>query len=113
MFLRSSSGSFIEESKYCANNAALVTARSCTMPMALLTFEPYTLSLGDSVFAKVLGINFYGEGIQSNSGNGATCVLVPTKPLNLRNDGAVTSETRIGFSWAQGTSTGGRPILDY
>jgi len=71
------------------------------------------LALGDSVFAKVLAINFYGEGEQSNSGNGATCVLEPTKPINLQNNGLETSETQIGFSWEPGVSTGGRPVLDW
>jgi hypothetical protein len=61
--------------------------------MAHMTQSPHTLSLGDSVFAKVVAINFYGEGIMSNAGNGATCVLVPTKPIYLTNDGAVTTES--------------------
>ena len=81
--------------------------------MAHMTQPPHSLSLGDSVYAKVLAINYYGEGLMSNSGNGATCVLVPTKPIFLTNDGAITSESVIAFTWSQGVSTGGRPILDY
>ena len=51
------------------------------MPMSLLTLPPYSLSLGDSVYAKVAALNFYGTGILSTSGNGATCLLVPTPPV--------------------------------
>ena len=113
VFILASSGNFIEESVYCENNAERLVSRECTMPTSLLVQEPYLLALGDSVFAKVLAINFYGEGEQSNSGNGATCVLEPTKPINLQNNGLETSETQIGFSWEPGVSTGGRPILDW
>lgn len=49
----------------------------------------------------------------STSGSGATCVIVPTPPLHLINNGAITSETVIGFSWSQVASSGGLPILDY
>ncbi len=49
----------------------------------------------------------------STSGNGATCVLVPTPPLSLTNNGVVTAENIIGFTWSFSKSTGGRPILDY
>jgi len=69
--------------------------------------------LGDSIHAKVLAINFYGEGLMSASGNGASCVLVPSAPINLQNNGTVTNALRVGFSWMNGPSTGGKPILDY
>lgn len=70
------------------------------MPMSIMTQAPYSLSLGDSVYAKIVAINFYGEGIMSTSGNGATCVLPPTVPLYLTNDGTVTTEAQIGFTWS-------------
>lgn len=56
--------------------------------MTLLTLinEPYSLSLGDSVYAKIIAVNYYGQGIFSSAGNGATCVLVPSAPLQLAND---------------------------
>jgi hypothetical protein len=51
------------------------------MPLLTLINAPYALSLGDSVYAKIIAINFYGQGIFSSAGNGATCVLVPSAPL--------------------------------
>jgi hypothetical protein len=78
-----------------------------------LTSEPYSLALGDSVFAQIVAINFYGEGSVSASGNGATCVLVPSPPKALTNNGAITNDNKIGFSWTNGPSTGGSPIIDY
>lgn len=83
------------------------------MSLSVLTSAPYNLALGDSVFAQILAINFYGEGGISVAGNGATCVLVPSPPTALMNNGAITNDRQIGFSWTNGPSTGGRPILDY
>lgn len=94
-------------------NAAQVTNRACTVPLAVLTSAPYSLALGDSVYAQIVAVNFYGDGGISASGNGATCVLVPSPPTALLNNGAITNDRQIGFGWANGPSTGGRPIIDY
>ena len=83
------------------------------MPLSTLTSSPYSLALGDSVYAQVETVNFYGVGGTSASGNGATCVLVPSPPTSLINNGAVTNVNRVGFSWTNGPSTGGSRIIDY
>ena len=83
------------------------------MPILDLVSAPYSLSLGDSVYAKIIAINQYGQGIFSSAGNGATCVLVPSPPLMLTNNVDVTSETVIGFYWSNGATTGGKAIIDY
>lgn len=77
VYLRASTGSYIEETTYCTNTIS----RQCTMPLIDLISEPYSLSLGDSVYAKIIAVNAYGQGIFSSAGNGATCVLVPSPPL--------------------------------
>lgn len=59
----------------------MVATNQCTVPLDVLTAEPYSLILGDSIYAKVMPINFYGEGQISTSGNGATIVLVPSAPV--------------------------------
>ena len=57
--------------------------------------------------------NFYGESADSQSGNGATIVLVPSSPVSLSDDLSVTTASLIGIKWQNGVSTGGTPILDY
>lgn len=47
------------------------------------------------------------------AGNGATIVLVPSPPIQLTNDATLTSDGKVGFTWKNGPSSGGRPILDY
>jgi len=55
-------GSFSKQTDYCDAefNAAIVSSRECTVPISVLTSAPYSLTLGDSVFAKVIAINYYG-----------------------------------------------------
>jgi hypothetical protein len=83
------------------------------MPLIDLIEAPYSLSLGDSVYAKIIAINQYGQGIYSSAGNGATLVLVPSPPLSLTNNEDVTAESIIGFTWSNGKTSGGRAIIDY
>jgi hypothetical protein len=79
----------------------------------LLTASPYNLILGDSVYAKLVANNFYGESIESDAQNGAVILLVPSAPLNLADDEPNTTASVISFSWENGESTGGSPVLDY
>lgn len=83
------------------------------MPLDSLTADPFLLEFGDSVFAKVVAINYYGESVESDFGNGAVIQLVPDAPINLQDNVAVTTAYVIGFTWETGSSTGGSPILDY
>jgi hypothetical protein len=39
--------------------------------------------------------------------------LVPDAPVNLLNNPSITSSFVIGFSWEDGSSDGGSPVLDY
>jgi len=34
-------------------------------------------------------------------------------PINLQNDFTITSDSIIGFSWSDGLSDGGSPLIDY
>jgi len=40
-------------------------------------------------------------------------VAVPSAPINLANDGTITSDLIIKFTWSAGASNGGLPILGY
>lgn len=91
----------------------IVTNRQCTVPIATLTALPYELLLGDNVYAKVIAINFYGESLQSDAGNGGTILYVPSAPVGLADDVDVTTASVIGLEWNNGISTGGSPIIDY
>jgi hypothetical protein len=45
--------------------------------------------------------------------NGAIIVTVPDAPVSLQNDLLITTAYKIGFTWQDGPSKGGAPILDY
>ena len=81
--------------------------------MATLHSSPFTLTLGETVDAKVIAYNKYGSSGVSVVGNGATIIAVPEAPVNLRSDGSVTSASVIGLIWEDGSTDNGDPILDY
>lgn len=91
----------------------IVSSLTCLVPLDALTAAPYSLVFGDSVFAKVQATNYYGESQESDAGNGAIIQLVPSAPVNLADNVAVTTAYVIGFTWQDGTSTGGSDIIDY
>ena len=63
----------------------------------MLTSAPYSLILGDSVYAKVVAYNIYGDSVSSDAGNGATIVLVPNPPVSLADNTTVTNAFVIGI----------------
>jgi hypothetical protein len=69
--------------------------------------------LGNTIYAKVIAVNPYGDSASSPVGEGALIVLVPDAPVDLRNDPSITSAQVIGFDWTDGVSNGGESIIDY
>lgn len=55
----------------------------------------------------------YGESEQSDAGNDAVILEVPDAPINLADNVAITTAYVIGYTWEDGNSYGGTPILDY
>ena len=89
------------------------TATLCFLPVATLRSEPFSLDWGDSVFAKVVAVNSYGNSLESSEGNGAKIITAPDAPENLVNNAAATSSSQIGLSWAAPLSDGGSEITSY
>ena len=113
--LKQQDSAFSEDLENCDGKqaASIVSSRECTIPFSVLTASPYDLTLGDSVYAKVSAINYYGESSVSDAGNGATVLYVPSAPVSLVNDLSTTSASVIRITWSDGISTGGSPIIDY
>jgi hypothetical protein len=53
---------------------------------------PFLLVKGSSIYAEVIGTNYYGDSVFSVSGNGAVILLVPDAPVNLMNDPTITTD---------------------
>lgn len=66
-----------------------------------------------SVVIKIVSVNVYGESITSIQGDGAVIQDVPDAPVSLVDEVLVTSDVQIGFSWQDGASDGGAPVIDY
>ena len=74
---------------------------------------PYSLLLGNSIYAQVIAENFYGFSPMSPEGNGALMTLVPDAPTDLVENVQVTTRTLTEFAWSEGASDGGSPVLDF
>lgn len=67
MTVRQNDGfSYTEDVVSCdGSDSGILTALECTIPTTTLTSAPYSLSLGNSVFAKIVATNVKGESISS------------------------------------------------
>lgn len=92
---------------------AIVATRTCTVPVAALRAEPYSLEWGSSVFIKVSANNIIGEGPFSEAGNGAVMLTTPEPPVNFANDPLITNSNRIGLVWEANPLDGGSSVIDY
>jgi hypothetical protein len=105
---------YTEEIVNCDGSVAdIISALQCSLPLTVLGDTPYSLVSGDSIFAKIVAINFYGESAASDGGNGAIIAATPFAPINLLDSVDVTTAYIIGFTWSDGSSNGGYPIIDY
>ena len=68
---------------------------------------------GDSIYAKIVAVNIYGESQQSTAGNGALIQTIPDSPINLVNDASTSTGYLIKFTWTEGISNGGSKVIDY
>lgn len=75
--------------------------------------SPYDLILNESIFAKIVAQNTYGDSAFSDAGNGGLVKLVPDAPINLQNDPVTTDAFKIKFTWQEGVSNGGMPVIDF
>lgn len=62
VWIRESDGlTFTTESTYCvSNDATVLSAMSCSVPVSALITDPYNLPFGSSIYAKVTATNLYG-----------------------------------------------------
>ena len=68
----------------CDGSLGLVRdAHSCSVLISTLLNEPFSLTWGSSVVAKVVAYNLYGDSLTSESGNGAVIITYADAPLNL------------------------------
>jgi hypothetical protein len=78
----------------------VINNRVCNISLSTLKSAPYSLTKGDSIYAKIISTNIYGDSVvYSEAGNGAVIQLVPDAPISLANDLTTTSDTVIRITW--------------
>jgi len=78
-----------------------------------LVLAPFNLVVNESIYAKVVAYNLFGESVYSEPGNGASMQTVPDAPLSLINDDQITDASIIRFTWSEGVQNGASPVIDY
>lgn len=72
IYIRKSDLTYAQEPISCDASASL--ALTCSIPLSTLTATPFSLVNGQSVKAKLIAINLYGDSGLSVSGSGAIMV---------------------------------------
>ena len=90
-----------------------MNTRFCSIPLNVLTAQPYNLPWGASVWAKIKARNIIGESAYSEPGNGSVILVVPDQPTQLMNLPKITNAYQVGITWVKPTNEGGTPVLDY
>ena len=67
---------------------------------------------GKSFNFQVTAVNLIGEGQRSNSYL-VVAATTPDPPQNLARNGLYTTLTVLSFTWSNGASTGGSPVIGY
>ena len=75
--------------------------------------SPYNTVAADSIYAKVIATNVYGDSDQSVEGNGAIYTTIPDAPISIAEDVSLRTSTDIGLTWSDGVSNGGLTVEDY
>jgi len=91
----------------------IVASRTCLINLTTLRASPLILVKGDSIIAQIISVNAYGDSVQVVTGSGAVVRDVPDAPVSLLNDPTITTDKVIKFTWADGASDGGTPVIDY
>jgi hypothetical protein len=68
----------VQESVECDGTSATVISDTlCSISLFTLIEAPYSLVQGESIYAKIVASNFYGDSPISLGGNGAVMQVVP------------------------------------
>jgi hypothetical protein len=105
---------YTQETVDCiGTDADVIANRVCYIYLDTLIVAPYSLVLNEEIWAMVIATNVYGDSPYSPPGNDGLIKLIPDAPVNLVNDPTLTSASSIRFTYEEGASNGGLPVIDY
>lgn len=81
------------------SNAAIVSARQCTIPVATLLASPFNHVYGNSIYATVTATNSFGDSGVSPVGNGGVLITKPDQVINVAEDQSLRAATSISLTW--------------
>jgi hypothetical protein len=88
-------------------------AVSCTVAVAALRTAPFNLDWGESVKAKIVATNSYGDSLVSELGGDAILVTTPGAPISVTEVYADRSKSTLALSWSEPAFTGGESLSNF
>ena len=79
----------------------------------MLKREPFSLSKGDGVYAKLIVSDQYGQEEESEIGSGAYIISEPEPPIKLREVLESRSNSTLSLEWEASDQDGGSQITEY
>jgi hypothetical protein len=118
--VKGSDGLFYEETATCSGmdggsqQAAILSALSCSISMASLITAPFSLTEGTLIVAVVESVNMIGSSAASpENAAGALVQVVPHAPPSAPTRGSNTNGASLEVLWATYSQDGGSAILAY
>lgn len=103
----------LEDSDCDGSLQTVIDNTTCDINIATLLASPYNIDGGDSIWAKLVATNVYGDSEQSFEGNGAYYTRIPDSPINLQEDRTDKTSSTLKVTWTDGPNDGGLSLLDY
>lgn len=105
---------FIQDFTYCdGGDPAILASQTCYIPTNTFITALYGLQWGQDITAKVLAYNLYGDSAVSLESTPLMLMTEPDAPVSLTENIAQRSFTKVTFTWLDGASFNGSPIIDY
>jgi hypothetical protein len=105
---------YLEETVECVGTSTdVIDNQICHVALDTLIVPPWSLVMNEEVWVQIIAFNYYGESLISDSGNNGLIKLIPDAPVNLLDDRSVTNDDRIKFTYEEGASDGGDPVIDF
>ena len=89
-----------------------VAASTAGLPHFYVDLASDASDAGKSYYFKISAINTIGQSAQSDP-HLVVAATVPDAPSLLLRNEAFTTKTVLSFTWSEGASDGGSPIIDY
>lgn len=115
VMIKADDNQFYEDKINCdASKSSIMnaSAKKCTIPVSVLTADPFNLVWGATIKVQVYASNVIGTSSAEEYGS-AVITNIPDSPHYINSNPTQTNAAAIGITWFDGDSNGGLAITKY